>query len=295
MLSLRKLSFIAFSTHCFFCCSNQLDPNKVFREKYGNQVKEVNYDRHQFKKKSGELNDFSQAQKVNQDWEDLAGTLDYHEMYYDHIDIEKAANDQPRNFLPNQEVIYFVFTNQDLNIKSDRSIVKIDVEHKKWPWMTLGRYQIFTDNYESLSSMDYLYYCDADMRFVDVVGDEILSDRVATQHCGYYKVRGIPESNPNSLAYVAPNEEMEYLAGGFNGGTSVEYLKMSKVLSDRINDDFSRGIIAIWHDESHMNRYFIDNKPTLLLDPSYCFHEGSTRTFKRKLLALSKNHSEIRD
>ena len=69
---------------------------------------------------------------------------------------------------------------------------------------------------------------------------------------------------------------------------------MSKVLSDRTNNDFEKGIIAVWHDESHMNRYFIDNKPTLILDPSYCYHEGSNRPFKQRLVALSKNHSELR-
>ncbi|MBW3019702.1 globoside alpha-1,3-N-acetylgalactosaminyltransferase 1, partial [Candidatus Woesearchaeota archaeon] len=35
-------------------------------------------------------------------------------------------------FLPNQEVTYFVFTNQEINIDTDRSIVKNDVEHKEW-------------------------------------------------------------------------------------------------------------------------------------------------------------------
>jgi histo-blood group ABO system transferase len=199
-----------------------------------------------------------------------------------------------RFFLKDQDVTYFVFTNEDIQINTNRKVVRINVEHKEWPWMTLGRYEIFSNNSNELSKMDYLYYCDADMRFVDFVGDEILSERVATQHCGYYEVRGTPETNTNSLAYVAPNEEMQYLAGGFNGGTSEEYLKMSKVLSDRTNNDFEKGIIAVWHDESHMNRYFIDNKPTLILDPSYCYHEGSNRPFKQRLVALSKNHSELR-
>ena len=77
-------------------------------------------------------------------------------------------------FLPNQDITYFVFTNQNIDIKSNRNIVKIDVEHKDWPWMTLGRYKIFSDNSNILSKMDYIFYSDVDMRFVFEVGDEIL-------------------------------------------------------------------------------------------------------------------------
>jgi histo-blood group ABO system transferase len=198
-------------------------------------------------------------------------------------------------FLPKKEVSYFIFTNKDIEIFSNRKVVKIDVEHMEWPWMTLGRYKIFSDNSDALSEMDYLFYCDVDMRFVDVVGDEILSNRVATQHPGYYDRRGTPETNPLSLACVYDHEEMQYFAGGFNGGTSNEYLKMASHISNNIDIDYSKGLIAIWHDESHMNRYFIDNKPTKILDPSYCcVEQWIDCPFGRRLLALDKNHSEIR-
>lgn len=197
-------------------------------------------------------------------------------------------------FLKNQDVTYFVFTNKDIDIKSNRNIVKVDVEHREWPWMTLGRYKIFSDNSEELSKMDYLYYCDVDMRFLGEVGDEVLDDRVATQHPGYYGKRGTPETNIKSLAFINQNEPMQYFAGGFNGGTSEEYLKMSKTISENIDIDYSNGIIAIWHDESHMNRYFVDNKPTKILSPSYCYSEHTEIPFEKKLLALWKNHSEIR-
>ncbi len=199
-------------------------------------------------------------------------------------------------FLPNQEVTYFIFTNQKIEVETTRQIQIIDTEHKEWPWMTLGRYKIFSNSHETLSTMDYLYYCDADMRFESEVGDEILSDLVATQHHGYYMQRGTPETNPLSLACVYPYENMQYFAGGFNGGKSENYLKMAKQLSENIDTDYSKGIIAIWHDESHLNRYVIDNKPTKILNPSYCFYEQSIDArFERKLVALQKDHDEIRN
>ena len=70
---------------------------------------------------------------------------------------------------------------------------------------------------------------------------------------------------------------------------------MAKHISNNIDIDYSKDLIAVWHDESHMNRYFIDNTPTKILDPSYCCNEGWIDCpFGRRLLALDKNHSEIR-
>lgn len=198
-------------------------------------------------------------------------------------------------FLPNHNVEYFVFTDkEDLNLKSDRKITVLKTEHKQWPWMTLGRYKIFNDNKSILKNKNYLFYCDVDMLFCDTVGDEILSERVATQHPAFCGGRGTPDTNPESLACVSIFEKMQYFAGGFNGGYSSEYLKMCEKLSHNIEKDKQNNVIAIWHDESHMNRYFIDNPPTKILDPGYCYGESLRPPYKARLIALDKNHSKIR-
>lgn len=197
-------------------------------------------------------------------------------------------------FLIDQEVEYFVFTNTEIDIHSNRKINRIAIEHKPWPWMTLGRYEIFNAHNNQLKGMDYLYYTDVDMLFVNHVGAEILGKRVATQHPGYYNTRGTPEYRPESLACVFPFEEMQYFAGGFNGGSSIEYLKMAEILSNNINQDFNNGIIAIWHDESHTNRYFIDNPPTVILNPDYCHPSSLEIKENTKILALVKDHNKYR-
>lgn len=200
-----------------------------------------------------------------------------------------------KHFLPHHHVEYFVFTDhKSIEINSVRSINIINVPHKEWPWMTLGRYQIFSQSSDRFKNIDYLFYCDADMKFCDTVSDEILSDRVATQHPALYERRGTPETNPNSLAYVSQFEPMQYFAGGFNGGSKQEYLKMSRTLSKNIQQDYKNNIIAVWHDESHMNRYFIDNSPTKILDPGYCYGESLKPPFTPRLIALDKNHKEVR-
>ena len=115
-----------------------------------------------------------------------------------------------------------------------------------------------------------------------IVGDEIFGDRVATIHPGFLGKRGTPETRKESLAYVSPQEEMTYFAGGFNGGTSENFLQMSRNVAKNINIDMENDIIAIWHDESHMNRYFIDNNPTNILSPSYCYPESWNLPYEKK-------------
>lgn len=209
--------------------------------------------------------------------------------------LQPLISSADEHLLADQNVTYFVFTNEDINIKTNRKLVINRVEHSPWPWMTLGRYFIFEHFSQQLSGMDYLFYCDADMRFVGKVGDEILSERVATQHPGYKGGRGTPETRPDSTACVYDHEPMQYFAGGFNGGTSAEYLKMAVKISANIRKDLEKNIIAVWHDESHMNRYFIDVPPTKVLDPSYCCPEPWVDYPDRKLLALEKEHNKIRN
>ena len=215
--------------------------------------------------------------------------------------LENLIKSADSHFLKNQDVTYFVFTNKDIEVLSDRNIVTIPVEHKEWPWMTLGRYKIFSENSDKLSEMDYLFYCDVDMLFVNEIGDEVLSDLVGTLHHGYYGVSksglsGTIESNQNSLAYINPESIEMYFAGGFNGGKSDRFLTMAKVLSSNIETDFNNGIIAVWHDETHLNKYFVDNKPEIILSPSYCYYENSgDNRFEQKLVALIKKHDEIRN
>jgi histo-blood group ABO system transferase len=191
------------------------------------------------------------------------------------------------------EVTYFVFSDKNLDLTSYRNIVHINVEHKSWPWMTLGRYDIFHQNREEFKNIDYLFYCDADMLFHSTIGSEILYERVATQHPGFRGGRGTPETNSKSLAYVRPDENMQYFAGGFNGGQKEEYLRMCSVIADNIKKDYSNNIIAIWHDESHMNRYFIDNPPTQILNTDYCTPSNQVNE-NTKIEAIIKNHAKYR-
>ena len=88
------------------------------------------------------------------------------------------------------------------------------------------------------------------------------------------------------------------MGNGFNGGSTKRFLEMAEVISDRVTNDLDNNIIALWHDESQMNRYLIDNPPTLSLTPSYCFAEEQLQNpnypYEAKIIALKKDHDELR-
>ena len=216
-----------------------------------------------------------------------------------YIDFVPALIDSANKyFCTDHDVTNFVFTDGKAPIADN--VVQIEQKKLGWPYDTLMRITMYDKHADKLNDMDYLFAVDADMLFVSIVGDEILSDRVATQHPGYIGRRGTYETRRESTAHVGPTEGAHYFAGGFNGGSTKEFLKMVATLTQNIQSDLSKNIIAVWHDESHINRYFIDNPPTRVLSPSYCYPESTVATqgrvlpYQKKLVALDKAHIQIR-
>lgn len=97
------------------------------------------------------------------------------------------------------------------------------------------------------------------------------------------------ERNPGSLAYIPFKQGHYYVMGSFIGGTRDGFLRMCCILSKNIQDDLRRNIIALWHDESHLNHYILDKDP-LVLPPNYMTFEGFWVPFSPKLVYLDKQH-----
>lgn len=207
--------------------------------------------------------------------------------------VEPLITSADKYFCTDCEVTYFVFTQGDVPMHP--RVVKIEQAKLGWPFDTMMRMSMYAKAFESWKSMDYVFACDADMLFVDTVGTEILGDLVATQHPCYVEQRGTYETNPISSAYVHEDEGQYYFAGGFYGACTQEFFRLASTITAAIEADLQNGLIAVWHDESHLNRYFIDHKPTTILSPSYCYPDrGFPLTMPRKLLALTKDHAAVR-
>ena len=214
--------------------------------------------------------------------------------------VERLLDNIEENFLNGHDIQCLLFTDHEVETSDNVTVSQID--HEPWPMPTLKRYNYFIKEKEFISQFDYCFYFDVDMGLVDKVGDEVLSDLVATMHpyqTFYPKEQRSYDRNSKSLAYVSLGEEGDnYYAGGFNGGTTKRFLEMSEVLSERVSKDLENKVVALWHDESHMNRYLINNPPTLSLTPSYCFAEEQMGNldypYEPKIIALKKNHNELR-
>ena len=216
--------------------------------------------------------------------------------------VEKLYEDISEKFCPGAEISCLLFTDHEIEESGDNVRVHY-IDHEPWPMPTLKRYNYFVKEKDFILEHDYCFYFDADMRIDEVVEmDEVCRDLVATRH-GYQSLMD-PSSqsfdrNPKSLACVPLDEKtVTYYAGGFNGGKTEVFMEMAETIAERVNKDLEKNVVALWHDESHMNRYLIDNPPTLDLDPTYCYAEefiGTNYPYKPgKIIALKKNHSELR-
>lgn len=187
-----------------------------------------------------------------------------------------------KKLLTNCEKHYFVFTDAptvEHEAECDR-IHRIEQEAMEWPYSTLLRFHIFLKCEEQLSSFDYLYFFNADVEIVKEITEEMFLPRiehneelVVVQHAGYYNKHPYQftyDRNPRSKAFIPFGKGTVYVCGGINGGQTSAFLDMCNILSNHIDADLQNGIIALWHDESHLNKYILSHRNYRLLSPSYC-------------------------
>ncbi len=131
-----------------------------------------------------------------------------------------------KNFLRQYKKEFFVFTDHDEVLYSERSNVHvIHQDDLGWPGNSLMRYHMFCGVEKILAQFDYIFFANANLEFFKPIGDEVIPEGdknlVFVRRANPYirKEKTVPyENNPNSTAYVEPGESTLYVRGGFNGG-----------------------------------------------------------------------------
>ncbi|XP_051022281.1 histo-blood group ABO system transferase 2-like [Acomys russatus] len=215
-----------------------------------------------------------------------------------------------QHFMVGYNVTYYVFTDQPADVPqvllgTGRRLVVLPVHnYTLWQDVSMHRMEMISHFSERrfLHEVDYLVCADVDMKFRDHVGVEILSALFGTLHPGFYgssRKAFTYERRPKSQAYIPWDEGDFYYMGAFFGGSVVEVYHLTKACHEAMVEDQANGIEAVWHDESHLNKYLLYHKPTKVLSPEYMWDQQllGWPSIMRKLryVAVPKNHQAIRN
>ena len=116
-----------------------------------------------------------------------------------------------------------------------------------------------------------------------------IRDRPHTEYPGAF------ETNTNSRAGVTEHDDTSmYYQGCLWGGRVPEVLDMIEELDSRVEEDLSNDIVAVWHDESQLNKFYSEVKDDVhLLGPEYAYPEvfQDHCNFEPKIVHLAKDNS----
>jgi hypothetical protein len=166
-----------------------------------------------------------------------------------------------------------------------------------WPEATLLRYSFFEDAQQYLKE-ELLIYLDSDMdirrNFVSELRPSEWENGLAlVQHPGFSRPEGWKrvlvslssikllaqdfkriftrrgalgdwEDNKDSLAFVPRKLRQQYVHGAIWFGLREPFLQMVALLASRTKKDLENGVIAKWHDESHLNWFATVKKVSIL-------------------------------
>ena len=193
-------------------------------------------------------------------------------------------------FLPKTYKDFFIFTNQTNHpYLNKKDIVIVKIEHEKKPMLKSFKYLDKVD--KKLKNYDYVIWIDADMHINCLISEQEFFSHdkplFGVQHPNFIRGGGNFEHNPNSLAGVNKNDDLSvYIQACFWGGKSDHVLKLVKELKKRIEIDAKNNIMAKMQDESHLNKYFLENKTLFhIYNPSYAYPERIIpKPFKKRII-----------
>lgn len=201
--------------------------------------------------------------------------------------------------LPNIHKEYFVFTDaKDIDFEKENiRIHRIYQKNLGWPGNVVKRYHIFEKALSLFKDFDYIFFFNANCVVKEIINkDEILpgenQNLTACLHPSYYNTSNLLltyERNPKSTACIKNGEGDHYFQSALTGGRSKDFVDAILTMKKNIDVDLQNKIIAVWHDESHWNRFLIGRNDIKVLSPSYLYPENYDLPFQKKIITRDKN------
>lgn len=199
------------------------------------------------------------------------------------------------NLLPGVQICMFVFTDAALQPEAD--FVPLAVTHLPWPLTTLFKFRYFRSIAPQLAAFDLVIHIDMDMYVAAPVHEsDLLGDGrplFGVRHPFWQgQPRDFLETNPASLAYLPAWQRrgMQYCQGCLWGGRTVQVIQLLEACDTAVEADLRRNVIAKWHDESHLNRYFQANRHSVhTLSPSFAYPEGYGAPYEARIVHIAKD------
>ncbi|XP_051663576.1 globoside alpha-1,3-N-acetylgalactosaminyltransferase 1 isoform X3 [Manacus candei] len=206
-------------------------------------------------------------------------------------------------------VNYYIFTDSpetmpSVQLQPGRRFVLVPIKkYSSWQEISMRRMEAINKHIAEVShrEVEYLFCLDIDMVFHNPWGPETLGDTVAAIHPGYFSVprNQFPyERRSSSAAYIPAGQGDFYYGGAVFGGLVRKVFEFTKTCHMTILTDKANGIMAVWQEESHLNRHFLSHKPSKVLSPEYIWDDRKPKPPEIRLIRFStvdKNYKEIRD
>ncbi|XP_056312868.1 globoside alpha-1,3-N-acetylgalactosaminyltransferase 1-like isoform X1 [Danio aesculapii] len=213
-----------------------------------------------------------------------------------------------QNYFVGFHVHYYIFTDHpeqvpDVKLGEGRQLTVMTVDSSnRWQEMTLRRMERLEKLIESrlVKEADYVFSLDVDTKFYGRWGAETLGRLVGVLHPGYYQTprEQFPyERRPESQAFIPYSDGDYYYGGAVLGGLVKDVYEVAKTCREQLDIDAAKSIEAAWQEESHLNKYFVYNKPSKLLSPEYLWQDFKPQTNEVKIIRFSqviKNYAAVR-